>query len=335
MSETVKQLVTRDYEQLGAELIRAWRGERSLAAFSRRLGSQGGSMVQNWEAKRRWPTAARALWCAERVGVDVCEALRTFYGRPPAWLGRIPPATPQGVVALLQDWLGATSIQGVAERTGKSRFAVARWLSGKAEPRLPDFLRLIEAGSLRLIDFIAVLADPARIPSITEEWNKLRVARSLAYEAPWSHAVLRALELAEYRKLPGHDDAFIAHTLGVGVSQVRHCLELLAVAGQVSREGAHYDIAGVTQIDTRHDPAANLRLKEWWAEIGMERLREGVDGQFSFNLFSVSRVDLERLRELQIAYFRELRRIVASSTPNECVAVVNLQLFDLGAPRRA
>src|SRR5688572_26388875 len=83
MSETVK-VIARDYEQLSAELIRAWRGPRTLAAFSRRLGSRSSSLVQNWEAKRRWPTAARALWCAERAGVDVCEALAKFYGRPPS-----------------------------------------------------------------------------------------------------------------------------------------------------------------------------------------------------------------------------------------------------------
>jgi hypothetical protein len=59
-----------------------------------------------------------------------------------------------------------------------------------------------------------------------------------------------------------------------------------------------------------------------------------VDGQFSFNLFSVSEADLERLRELQLGYFRELRRIVSSSSPSERVVLVNLQLFDLGASAR-
>jgi transcriptional regulator with XRE-family HTH domain len=333
MSESVEP-IQRDYEQLGAELIRAWRGPRTLAAFSRRLGSRSSSLVQNWEAKRRWPTAARALWCAERAGVDVCEALAKFYGRPPSWLGHVAPSTPQGVVALLSDWLGSTSIQAIAERTSRSRFAVSRWLSGKAEPRLPDFLRLIEAGSLRLADFVAALAAPENIPSIAREWQTLQVARSLAYEAPWSHAVLRALELEQYQALPEHDDQFIARALGIGVSQVRQCLQLLVAAGQVEKKAARFAVTSAAHIDTRGDAAANLRLKEWSAQVGMERLRAGVDGQFSFNLFSVSDTDLERLRELQLGYFRELRRIVGSSSPNERVVLVNLQLFDLGAPGR-
>jgi hypothetical protein len=324
----------RDYEQLGSELIRAWRGPRTLAAFSRRLGSRSSSLVQNWEAKRRWPTAARALWCAERAGVDVCEGLRKFYGRAPSWLGHLAPSTPQGVVALLSDWLGSTSIQAIAQRTSRSRFAVSRWLSGKAEPRLPDFLRLMEAGSLRLVDFVASLTNPEHVPSIAREWQSLQVARSLAYEAPWSHAVLRALELEQYQRLPEHEDQFIARALGIGASQVRQCLQLLLAAGQIEQKGGRFAVTSATQIDTRADAAANLRLKEWSAQVGIERLRAGVDGQFSFNLFSISEADLDRIRELQLGYFRELRRIVSSSTPNQRVVLVNLQLFDLGAPAR-
>ena len=52
---------------------------------------------------------------------------------------------------------------------------------------------------------------------------------------------------------------------------------------------------------------------------------------FSYNLFSVSRVDLERIRELHRAYFRELRRIVAASEPAECVVLANVHLLELGA----
>ncbi len=120
-----------DYEQLGVELIRAWRGQRSLAAFSRRLGSSS-NMVASWEAKRRWPTAARALWAAERSGVDVCQALVQFYGQPPRWLGRVAASTPEGIVALLGDWVGNTPLKEIVERTGRSRYAVSRWLKGQA-----------------------------------------------------------------------------------------------------------------------------------------------------------------------------------------------------------
>ncbi|MEN9581410.1 MAG: hypothetical protein RJA70_4419 [Pseudomonadota bacterium] len=50
---------------------------------------------------------------------------------------------------------------------------------------------------------------------------------------------------------------------------------------------------------------------------------------FSYNPFGVSKRDLLRIEELQRAYFRELRSIVAQSEPVETVAVLNQQLFSL------
>jgi hypothetical protein len=52
-------------------------------------------------------------------------------------------------------------------------------------------------------------------------------------------------------------------------------------------------------------------------------------GLFAYNLFTVSLADLERIRELQRAFFRELRAIVAASRPEERVVIANLQLFAL------
>lgn len=319
---------TRDYEQLSVELIRAWRSKRSLAAFSRRLGSSGG-MVHNWEAKRRWPTAARALQCAEKVGVDTGRALEHFYGRKPSWIDEVPPTSPEGVVRFLGDWAGQTSVNTIAEKAGCSRHAVGRWLRGAAEPRLPDFLRLVDTCSLRLLDYLASLASPAQMPSVAVEWRQLQTARALAYEAPWTHAVLRAIELDAYASLPQHDETAIARELGITDAQVRICLQLLLSAGEVTFDGHHYRPAGVAAVDTRSDPSANLRLKTWWLQVASERMNTGAEGQFSFNLFSVSRHDFERIRELQVRYFRELRQIVASSTPSEVVAVANMQLLTL------
>jgi hypothetical protein len=82
-------------------------------------------------------------------------------------------------------------------------------------------------------------------------------------------------------------------------------------------------------VDTRADPAAERKLKVFWAKVGHERLAAGADGLFSFNVFAVSNADLERLRELHRSYFRSLRSIVASSTPAERVVVANVQLFAL------
>ena len=46
----------------------------------------------------------------------------------------------------------------------------------------------------------------------------------------------------------------------------------------------------------------------------------------------MSEVDYQKLREMQLAYFEELRAVVARSEPCERVIVTNLQLFALDVP---
>src|SRR4029077_8247337 len=103
----------------------------------------------------------------------------------------------------------------LAREAGFSRFAVSRWLKGVAEPRLPDFLRLVEATSLRVLDFVAAFADPSSMPSVAAAWVERQAAREAAFARPWSHAVWRALELSSYQVLPQHQPGFLAERLGI------------------------------------------------------------------------------------------------------------------------
>ena len=313
---------------MASQLIRVLRGSRSQTALSRRLGYRS-NVVYTWEAGDGFPTAARALVVARRVGVEPTEALARFYDRPPAWLGEIDLATRAGVTQLLDDLRGHRSINELADATGRNRYAVSRWLKGATEPRLPDFLRLVEACSLRLLDFLAAFIDPAGLPEVADAWRALEAARGAARDAPWSHAVLRALELAEYRALPCHERGWIARRLGISVEQEAQCLELLLQAGQIrAGSGGHFEHQ-VATVDVRRDRLATRNLAGWCAELGHARLVEGGAGTFTFNLFGVSTQDLARLRQLQRDYFAELRAIVAESQPVERVAVANMQLFSL------
>jgi hypothetical protein len=319
-----------DYERTAAELLRALRGQRSQVAWSRRLGSRG-NVAYSWESGRRFPTAARTFWAAERAGIDVAAALARFYRTPAAWLASASLATPEGVARLLMDLRGQVPIGELALRAGRSRFSVSRWISGAAEPRLPDFLRLIEATSLRLLDFVEELVGAARLPSLALAWQELSAARRAAYEVPWSHAVLRALELEQYRDLPAHEPGWIARRIGIEPAMEAECLAMLEQSGQVARAGRHFVVANVRTVDTRQEPEASHRLKLWWAQVGVERLSNKAAGMFSYNLFTVSESDYQRLCELHSNYFRQMRAIIERSEPAERVVLANLQLFGLDA----
>jgi transcriptional regulator with XRE-family HTH domain len=325
---------TPDFERMASELLRALRGERSQEAFARRLGCRSHA-IYTWESGRNYPTAARAFFAAQRGGVDVSAALERFYRRPPAWLSAADFSSPASVARLLDDLRGKTPVAAIARATGRTRFAVARWLKGQAQPRLPDFLRLIEASSLRLLDFVACLVDPEQMPSIAPAYRDLESTRRAAYEMPWSHAFLRALELQAYKALPAHRPGWLADTLALDRSEEERSLALLEQSGQITLRDGRFVPTRVTTVDTRRDAQAARRLHQFFSLAAAQRLQQAPEGTTAsaYNLFGVSRVDLERLRELQRAYFREMRAIIADSEPVEAVVLANMQMVELSTGR--
>jgi transcriptional regulator with XRE-family HTH domain len=319
-----------DFSGIAKDFVRALRGRRSQLAFSRRLGYRT-NVVYTWEAGRAWPTAARALHAASRTGIDVQHAVAQFYRSPPAWLDRIRVDTAEGVAELLDDLRGTNSIVELAKTAGCSRFAVSRWLKGEAEPRLPDFFRMVEASSLRLLDFLSAFADPSKMPSVRERWAELEATRRAAYEVPWTQAVLRLLEITDYRALPHHEHGWIATRLGISLDEERTCLKLLAQTGQIRKRRHLWEVVRIQAVDTRRDPEAEQQVKRWWTERALERQRVVGGDVFSYNVFAVSERDLARIRDLHRAYFRQVRSIIAASEPSERVALMSVQLVELDA----
>lgn len=313
-----------DFEEIAKELLRALRGHRSQAAFSRRLGYRS-NVVHAWESGRRWPTGSETFRAAVVAGVDLRAVLGQFYRTPPAWLETAVLGSPAMVARLLQDQQGGTTVSAVASRAGVNRYSVARWLAGAAEPRLPDFLRLVEATSLRLVDLLAALVDPGALPAIAATWARHDAQRRLAIDTPWAMAVLRCLEVSE---LDG-DAATIADRLGLGGLKVDRCLDALRVAGLAARVEGRWHPVAVDAVDTRHTPETARRLKGFWARVGADSLVSGSDGAFAYNLASVSMDQLRRLHRLHDEYFQAARAIVAEDSPPECVVLMNLQLLRL------
>ncbi len=319
-----------DYGAAAGELVRALRGPRSQRALSRRLGFST-NVLYTWEAGRTHPTGAGFLALVEQVGLDPRAALRAFYRLPPRWLSEGAPSLPlaETVARFLRDLAGDRPTVELARAAGKSRFAMARLLSGETEPRLPDLLRVVQASTLRLLDFVAAFADPARLPTLAGPWERLEASRRLAYEEPMSHAVLRVIELSAYRALPEHRPGFIAEHLGITAEAEARYLGLLEQSGQVELRECRYVPTEVGSVDTRRDPERAAQLRRFWTETALERFGQRDDDVFAFSLGTVSRRDLERVREVHRRYFEELRAIIGSSQPAESLLLANVQLIRL------
>lgn len=312
-----------DLDALSRDLVRALRGERSQTALSRRLGYTSNA-VHNWESGRRAPAAYELFRIIERTGGDPVAAFARF----PFDLDGAALTTPEGITTLLSMLRGSTRVGDLAARCGASRFTVSRWLSGRTSPRLPQLLALIEVCTLRLVDFVAAIVDPASIPQIAGPWRELQARRNVAFSHPWSQALLRVFETRAYRRRP-HSDRWLADRLGVPVPEVVAARDVLAEVGLVRFERGRY-VADEAVLDTTvATPEERKKLKLHWADAGRRALEEGREGLFSWAVFTLSEEDYRTLQQLHVAYMQRLYRLVGASAPAEVVALANVQLFAL------
>lgn len=321
-----------DYELLAAELILSLRGRQSQAAFSRRLGYKS-NIVSRWEARKAFPTAGRFLEIVARVQPYESLWLRRFFGRVPPALARLNPASSEAAAAFLRELRGKVAILSVARASGFNRYSVSRWFEGHAEPRLPQFLQLIEVMSRRLLDFLAACSDPAKMSSVAAAWRRLELTREVAYSVPWSHGVLRALEL-KYDGMQ-HQKAWLAERLGLSVQEVSKALSALEQTGQIKKVRGKWRLKHVVSVNTSQNPERAHALKIAWTQTALERMRAGAPGNYGYSLFAISKQDLRRLRELHLEYVRAMQNVIAASEPGECVALYCAELLDLAASQNA
>jgi hypothetical protein len=319
-----------DHETLAVELVQALRGKRSCAELSRRIGYRS-NVVQRWESRHSFPTASRFLAAQRRVRPARGSWLEGFFRSPPDWAACADPTAPQTVAAFLRHLKGKTPVSHIAELAGRNRFTVARWFSGATEPKLPEFLQAVDLCSRRLFDLVAALEDPRRVPSVREGWARLELAREAAYTQPWSHAVLRALELNGMPRGCKRQVHWIARQLTLSVPVVREALRTLEATAQVELNARGYRTREVISVDTSRDPERAHALKVAWTRTALERLAAKTPGTFGYSLFAISKQDLARLQALQSQYVRAMQQIVASSKANDCVGLYCAQLFELGA----
>ena len=91
-----------------------------------------------------------------------------------------------------------------------------------------------------------------------------------------------------------------------------------------------YVSSGPIAVDTRAEPAEMRALGAHWTETSLARQRapRRAGDMFSYNLFSVSRAVLDRIRALHLAYYREVRAIMGATDAAETVAMIQVHLME-------
>lgn len=310
---------------IASQLLRALRGPRSQIAFSRRLGYRT-NVASDWENGRRAPRTSEVFRVMERVGVDVSAGMERFHA-PSA------PALAAGTAAWLRALQGGTSTSALAERSGFSRHQVGRWLRGDADPRLPELLALLDAMTGRMPDWIAAFVDAAQVPAVVARANAQRRAGRLVFERPWSPAVLTFVATAGAE---GVSAPAVATALGCPAEELGSTLDALVDAGLLQRRGDALVLEAPLTSTAQGSEADRRALRAHWARVALERTAAPGPGDLTgFNVFAVSAVDLERIRERYRAFYREIRSLVADSEPPEVAALLLVHLIDWGGARGA
>jgi transcriptional regulator with XRE-family HTH domain len=207
----------------------------------------------------------------------------------------------------------------LAKRSRCSRYTIGRWLSGRARPRVHEFLRLLDAITGRACDLVAELVPIAKVPSLARAHEARSAARRLAHEEPWTEAILRVLESRPYRS------GQVARLLGIDLATEQRCIDKLLLSGVVHRRGRKLEVSGELSVDTR----AAATLKAHWAGVAHARLsRPRPSDLFTYNVLSAAPEDVDLIRDRLRATYREIRMIVANSRSADSIALVNLQLLD-------
>jgi len=276
------------------------------------------------------PTATTVLLAAQRAGVDVQTALRSFNAGTAALLDPINDAN---VARWLTAQLGEQPMARVASRTGLSRFRISRFLNGQTRPRLPEFFELLQGLTGRLADFVALFVEIQRIPRLAAEYVKLAASRRAAFVHPWTSAVVALLDTASCRKRGAVDSAFFARALAITPEVAQECLDVLSEAGVLRKRRNGYTLLAPLVTDTRVEPAHALALRRHWATVSSERLAAAspVDW-FGYSVFSVSNADYLRIRQLYADFYQRLRGLIADSQPAETVGLLTLHLLQWKVP---
>jgi transcriptional regulator with XRE-family HTH domain len=304
--------------------MRAIRGARSQVAFARRLGYRS-NPVTDWEHGRRYPTAQECLRACTRVGIDVEAAFARFQPAEPL---RRDDSGGHDLASWLDAIRGSLSLNALAERADASRFALGRTMKGQASPRLPEFLRIVDAITARAPELVAELVPIDEVPAFRDRYESVAASKRIAYEAPWTEAILRILETREYREQTAHDDAFIAERLRVSEDEVRRGIALLRRARVVHRRKRRYEVSAELHVEAARDPEALGALRAHWGRVIAERARDvRAQDAFGYNVLTVGANDVDAVRDILRRAYREIRARVADAQDPEVAAFVGLQMF--------
>lgn len=271
------------------ELLRALRGKASQGQINRRLGYSY-AQVYRWEAGRKSLSFEDfAAFCqACRKGEALTVALRQGLG----FRGEVSDTR-----LLLETLCGERTPAEIQAGLRCSRFQYSRWSSGKSKLPLETVLASALFFRRSLLLFLELLVPMSSLPSLAAAAAKRRKIIETFEEAPYTVALLKALESRQYHLADRHEEKILAELVGISLGELREALRRLLEAGLIEFRGGKYS-APTTSVSTIGDRAHRLRIHDHWFRRSQKKvaaMRKEPAGAAE-SVFSVRFVNLSRER---------------------------------------
>ena len=322
--------MNRDYDGIASELLRALRGRRSQRGFSALFGFAT-NVAYRWEAGQRFPTVPQLFKVLERIGVPVQQALEGVDSSTQRLRGTAVDGE-HYAGAFLSLHQGTRSISELARSTGLHRLQISRVLSGRTQARLPMFLRLLDALTGRVDEYIGAWVNLERAPHLQERLAVLGAWRELAYEHPITEAITATLESAAYKAQPSPDDSWLGARLGIAPAQVQQALQAMSRAGVVRLENGRWVPLEGRSVDTRGEAERFSAVKKYWAQIAAERVEQD-DAKAAYLVFCCSSQATDAVERLYRQTWTQARAILRDDAGNERVVLINVNWVPLDGQR--
>ncbi len=234
---------------------------------------------------------------------------------------------------LIRHLLGGKKVTELSLHLKISRYILSRWLSGKTCPSLKDVLFVIDKMTPVLVELIGQLVPIEEIPALKAQHSLKLLEKELNYKYPYLGAVLRSLELKDYKSLGRHTDGHISRTVGISLAEEQQVLQDLLKMKIIKKEFGLFT-PNSNHIDTRGDFQGLMNIRKYWLQRSLHFASQlSAPPEYSklgYNVMSVSRKASQAIQEKYFQFFQDVRSIVEldQDTPED-VQILNIQLLVL------
>lgn len=308
---------------LTIELLKAMRAKRSQTYINKKLGYSF-NQVSRWETGRSQISWKDFVRLATVCRIDLNQGFkRTF-----SYLD-----SPLRLDLLIRHLSGNSRIISLSSHLGISRHILGRWISGKSSPSLKNILYVIDSLTPLLIEFLETFIEVDKIPSLSILHEHKKLEKKMNYQYPFLGAVLRCLELDEYKSLNHHEVGYISKTIGISLDQEKSLIKDLINLDIIKLQNNKL-VPKENRIDTRGDFSGQMNIRKYWLQRSLEfidDLKQPPDNSYmGYLVFNVSQKAKYELKKRYFDFFQEVRNIIEMDNSNaDDIYLLNIQLCSL------